>query len=68
MIERIQLKCINYEFKYLDLDIYVIGGEIGFGRGLWNDSGWKYNLLSKKWTKLDKYLMLKYFITMIFYK
>lgn len=36
------------------MDVFVLAGEINFGRGVWNEAGWKYSLLSKQWTKLEK--------------
>jgi len=39
---------------FIDLDVYVFNGEVDYGRGVWIDAGWKYNLLSEQWTKLQK--------------
>lgn len=36
------------------MNIFVVGGEIGLGKGSWNMEGWKFNMISKKWRKLEK--------------
>lgn len=36
------------------MDIFAIGGEINYGKGMWNEQIWKYNILSKEWKQLDK--------------
>lgn len=36
------------------MEIFVLAGEIGYGKGMWNETGWKYNLLTKEWKKLEK--------------
>lgn len=46
----------------IELEIYVLNGEIELGSGNYNAIGWKYNLLSKQWKKLDGYeKILNYF-------
>lgn len=52
-ILNIYLVFIMDTFILIEMEIYVLAGEIGYGRGTWNESGWKYNLLSKQWKKLE---------------
>lgn len=48
----------NLFFRLKDFDMYVLAGEIGFGKGMWNESGWKYNFIFKQWKQLKKYIKL----------
>jgi len=37
------------------MDIFVMAGEISYGRGFWNEAGWHYNLLSEQWKIIENY-------------
>ncbi|VVC44639.1 BTB/POZ domain,SKP1/BTB/POZ domain,Kelch-type beta propeller,BTB/Kelch-associated [Cinara cedri] len=50
---------VGYHVMVKDMEIYVMGGEIGYFRGIWNESGWKYSLLSKEWIKLENFVPSK---------
>jgi len=55
--EIIYIDCKNVYgiyFIVIGLDVYVMAGEIAYGRGSWNKEGWKYNLLSEQWKRLKK--------------
>ncbi|KOC59323.1 hypothetical protein WH47_11509 [Habropoda laboriosa] len=60
--KHVQLKTIQESRKHFigmqvasrGYSVYVIGGEMGLGSGIFNDIIWRYCLLSKKWYFQDK--------------
>ncbi|XP_025191040.1 uncharacterized protein LOC112591438 [Melanaphis sacchari] len=54
-LDPLPLDTTGYHVFAKDLDIYVLAGEIAFGRGTWNKEGWKYNLLTEKWKRLQNF-------------
>lgn len=36
------------------MNIFVMAGEISYGRGMWNETGWIYNMLTEKWTQIKQ--------------
>ncbi|CAH1732177.1 unnamed protein product [Aphis gossypii] len=51
-LDPLPLDTIGYQVVIKDLDVYVLSGEIAYGRGMWNVDTWKYNLLTEQWKRL----------------
>ncbi|XP_025408876.1 kelch-like protein 28 isoform X2 [Sipha flava] len=58
-LDPLPLYTTGYHVIVHEMDIFVLAGEIGYLRDTWNRSGWKYNLLSKQWKKLDGFVSSK---------
>ncbi|XP_026817278.1 uncharacterized protein LOC113556504 [Rhopalosiphum maidis] len=54
-LDPLPLDTTGYHVFIKDLDVYVLAGEIAFGRGMWNKEGWKYNLLTENWKRLQDF-------------
>lgn len=54
-LDPLPLDTTGYHVIVNELDVYVMAGEIAYGRGSWNKEGWKYNLLSENWKRLKDF-------------
>ncbi|XP_003245535.1 uncharacterized protein LOC100574822 [Acyrthosiphon pisum] len=54
-LDPLPLDATGYHVIVKDIEVYVMAGEIAYGRGSWNKEGWKYNLLTEQWKRLKDF-------------
>ncbi|XP_050530643.1 kelch repeat and BTB domain-containing protein 8-like [Daktulosphaira vitifoliae] len=58
-LDPLPLDTTGYHVVVKDMDIFILAGEIGYGRGQWNETGWKYNMITKQWSQLKNFVTTK---------
>ncbi|XP_050438532.1 uncharacterized protein LOC126844402 [Adelges cooleyi] len=58
-LDPLPLDTTGYHVVVKGMDIFVLAGEIGYGKGQWNEAGWKYNMINKQWSQLENFTTTK---------